>query len=107
MLLLNLLRATEVIGGSMVLTSATSLLAQEFVGAERTRAFSFLSTAFGPMVSGFLIDHLGWRSLYFAIALIAAVILLLGARRIRDPATRRRKASTGREPCCTRLPWYR
>ncbi|MEQ9903070.1 MFS transporter [Pectobacterium aroidearum] len=90
LLLLNLLRAAEGVGGALVLTSATSLLAQEFEGAERTQAFSFLGTAFGvglafgPMASGFLIEHLGWRSLYFAIALIAVLILLLGTRRIRE-----------------------
>ncbi|MEV4778128.1 MFS transporter [Burkholderia sp. LMU1-1-1.1] len=90
LLLLNLLRAAEGLGGALVLTSATSLLAQEFEGEERTRAFSFLGTAFGvglafgPMASGFLIEHLGWRSLYFAIALIAVLILLLGTRRIKE-----------------------
>ncbi|MEQ9944213.1 MFS transporter [Pectobacterium aroidearum] len=90
LLLLNLLRAAEGVGGALVLTSATSLLAQEFEGAERTQAFSFLGTAFGvglafgPMASGFLIEHLGWRSLYFAIALVAVLILLLGTRRIRE-----------------------
>lgn len=90
LLLLNLLRAAEGIGGALVLTSATSLLAQEYEGAERTRAFSFLGTAFGvglafgPMASGFLIEHLGWRSFYFAIALIAALILVLGTKRIKE-----------------------
>ncbi|MCW2480240.1 MFS transporter [Candidatus Symbiopectobacterium sp. NZEC135] len=90
LLLLNLMRAAEGVGGALVLTSATSLLAQEFEGAERTRAFSFLGTtfgvglAFGPMASGFMIEWLGWRSLYFAIALIAALILMLGTRRIRE-----------------------
>lgn len=90
LLLLNLLRAVEGIGGALVLTSAASLLAQEFEGAERTRAFSLLGTAFGlglafgPMASGLLIEHLGWRALYFAIALIAVLILLLGTRRIKE-----------------------
>lgn len=97
LLLLNLLRAAEGVGGALVLTSATSLLAQEFEDAQRTRAFSFLGTAFGvglafgPMASGFLIEHLGWRSLYFAIALVAALILLLGTpgmRESRDPEAR-------------------
>ncbi|MGK2888825.1 MAG: hypothetical protein ACSLEN_06010 [Candidatus Malihini olakiniferum] len=32
-----------------------------------------------------MIKRLGWRSLYFAIALIAALILMLGTRRIRQP----------------------
>ncbi|MCW2476786.1 MFS transporter [Candidatus Symbiopectobacterium sp. NZEC151] len=90
LLLLNLMRAAEGVGGALVLTSATSLLAQEFEGKERTRAFSFLGTAFGvglafgPMASGFMIERLGWRSLYFAIALIAALVLMLGTRRIRE-----------------------
>lgn len=90
LLLLNLLRAAEGVGGALVLTSATSLLAQEFEGAERTWAFSFLGTAFGvglafgPMASGFVIEHLGWRWLYFAIALIAVLILLLGTQRIQE-----------------------
>lgn len=90
LLALNLLRAVEGIGGAFVLTSATSLLAQEFEGDERTRAFSLLGTAFGvglafgPMASGFLIETLGWRSLYFAIALISILILALGTPRIRE-----------------------
>lgn len=90
LLLLNLLRAIEGMGGALVLTSATALLAQEFEGAERTRAFSFLGTAFGvglafgPMAAGFLIEHLGWRSLYFAIALVAALVLRIGTQHIQE-----------------------
>lgn len=90
LLALNLLRAVEGIGGAFVLTSATSLLAQEFEGDERTRAFSLLGTAFGaglafgPIASGFLIETLGWRSPYFAIALISILILAFGTPRIRE-----------------------
>lgn len=90
LLVLNLLRAVEGVGGALVLTSATSLLAQEFDGHERTRAFSLLGTsfgvglAFGPMASGLLIQTLGWRALYFVIAVIAVVLLALGTPRIRE-----------------------
>lgn len=90
LLLLNLLRAVEGIGGALVLTSATSLLAQEFEEAERPRAFSFLGTAFGvglsfgPMASGFVIEHWGWRALYFCIAAGSLLILLLGTPGIRE-----------------------
>ncbi|MCO5961097.1 MFS transporter [Sinorhizobium meliloti] len=90
LLMLNLLRGLEGLGGALVLTSATSLLAQEFEGDERTRAFSFLGAsfgiglAFGPMASGFLIEHLGWRSLYVAITVISLLILMLGVPRIRE-----------------------
>lgn len=90
LLVLNLLRAVEGVGGALVLTSATSLLAQEFDGHERTRAFSLLGTsfgvglAFGPMASGLLIQTLGWRALYFVIAVIAVLLLALGTPRIRE-----------------------
>lgn len=90
LLVLNLLRALEGVGGALVLTSATSLLAQEFEGAERPRAFSFLGTAFGvglafgPMASGFVIENWGWRVLYFAIAIISILILVVGTPRIRE-----------------------
>lgn len=90
LLLLNLLRAVEGIGGALVLTSATSLLAQEFEEADRPRAFSFLGTAFGvglafgPMASGFIIEQWGWRALYFGIAAVSLLILLLGTPRIRE-----------------------
>lgn len=90
LLLLNLLRAVEGIGGALVLTSATSLLAQEFEEVERPRAFSFLGTAFGvglafgPMAAGFVIEHWGWRSLYFGIAAISLLVLTLGTPRIRE-----------------------
>lgn len=90
LLALNLLRGVEGIGGAFVLTSATSLLAQEFEGDERTRAFSLLGTAFGvglafgPIISGLLIETLGWRSLYFAIALVSILILTTGTSRIRE-----------------------
>lgn len=102
LLLLNLLRAVEGIGGALVLTSATSLLAQEFEEAERPRAFSFLGTAFGvglafgPMASGFVIEQWGWRALYFGIAAVSLLILLLGTPRIRE----------SRDPYATGIDWW-
>lgn len=89
-LLLTVLRAVEGVGGALMLTSSTSLLAQAFQGHERNRAFSVLGTAFGvglafgPLASGVLIEHLGWRSLYFCLATLAVLILILGSRRIQE-----------------------
>jgi MFS family permease len=97
LLVLNFMRALEGLGGALTLTAASSLIAQEFEGHAQTRAYSLLGTsfgiglAFGPMVVGFMIDHLGWRSLFFAIAALSALILLLGCRPIaesRDPDAR-------------------
>lgn len=94
LLLLNLLRAIQGLGGALCGASAMALLAQEYEGHARTRAFSLLGTsfgaglAFGPLTSGFFIDLAGWRSFYIAIAAVSVAILLLGCplmRESRDP----------------------
>lgn len=97
LLLLNLLRAFQGVGGALCGAAAMALLAQEYEGHARTRAFSLLGTsfgaglAFGPLTSGFFIDLAGWRSFYVAIAAVSVAILLLGCpsmRESRDPAAR-------------------
>jgi MFS family permease len=97
LLFLDCMRALEGLAGALTLTAASSLIAQEFDGHEQTRAYSFLGTsfgiglAFGPLLVGFMIDYLGWRSLFFGTAVLACLILLGGARSMtesRDPAAR-------------------
>ncbi|GAA0525701.1 MFS transporter [Pigmentiphaga daeguensis] len=74
--------------GSFVLAAGT--LAQEFEGPARTRAFSLLGTtfgvglAFGPIWSGLLIEHFGWRSIFLTGAVIGALVLLFGVPRMRE-----------------------
>ena len=93
-LLLDLLRGLQGVAGALSLTAGTALLAQEFEGAARTRAFGLLGTAFGvglaagPLWAGFLVGSLGWRSIFLVNTLIGALVLL-GAPRMRetrDPA---------------------
>ncbi|MGJ0636762.1 MFS transporter [Xenorhabdus bovienii] len=85
-----LMRALEGIGGALVSTSATSLLAQEFYDKNKTIAFAFLGTAFGaglafgPLIAGFMIDFLGWRSLYWIISFFSIIMILLGGWRITE-----------------------
>ncbi|MDC9588555.1 MFS transporter [Xenorhabdus sp. XENO-10] len=84
------MRMLEGIGGALVSTSATSLLAQEFYGKNKTIAFSLLGTsfgaglAFGPIIAGFMIDYLGWRSLYWGISIFSILIFSLGKWRIKE-----------------------
>ncbi|MBD2805190.1 MFS transporter, partial [Xenorhabdus sp. ZM] len=65
-------------------------LAQEFYGKNKAIAFSFLGTsfgaglAFGPIISGFMIDFLGWRSLYWGISIFSILIISLGGWRIKE-----------------------
>lgn len=84
------LRAVQGLAAAASLASGSAALAQEFEGHARTRAFSLLGTsfgvglAFGPVIAGALIDTFGWRSVFVAIALIAALALGFGAPRMRE-----------------------
>lgn len=97
LLLLNLLRAVEGVGGALCASAAMAMLAQEYQGDARSLVFSIFGTsigaglAFGPLSAGFLIDIAGWRSFYLAIAVVSVMILVFGRtamRESRDPSAR-------------------
>ena len=79
---LDTLRAAQGVAAAAALSSGTAALAQEFEGHARTRAFSLLGTtfgvglAFGPLLSGVLIEHLGWRAIFLSTALMAGLSLI-------------------------------
>lgn len=87
---LDLLRAVQGIAAAAALSSGSAALAQEFDGHARTRAFSLLGTtfgvglAFGPLLCGLLIEHLGWRSIFLCTALIAIVSLVFAVPKMRE-----------------------
>lgn len=77
-------RLVQGIGGSMMNPVALSIVSQIFVGrVERARALGIwggvvgISMALGPIVGGFLIDWIGWRSVFWINLPIclAAVVL--------------------------------
>lgn len=86
----DVLRALQGIASATALSAGVAALAQEFDGEARTRAFSVLGTtfgiglAFGPILAGFLIEHFGWRSVFWSVTAIALVAFLLGSRCIRE-----------------------
>lgn len=97
----DVLRAVQGVAAAAALAGGSAALAQAFEGMARTRAFSLLGTsfgvglAFGPILAGTLIEHLGWRSVFFSSALIGTVALLLGVPRMRE----------SRDPGATRFDW--
>lgn len=94
MLWLDALRALQGVAAAIALASGCAALAQEFDGHARTRAFSLLGTtfgaglAFGPLLSGLLIEQWGWRAIFLGTAVLAGLSLMLAAptlRESRDP----------------------
>ena len=95
------LRALQGLAASLAFASGMAALAQSFAGPAQTRAFSLIGTtfgvglAFGPLLSGYLIAHHGWRALFLCTAVIATLALIAGARFMRE----------SRDPAAAGLDW--
>ena len=70
MLALILARALQGCGAAFVTSAGTAILSDAFPGPARAGAFATWgsvlgsSIAFGPLVGGFIVTMLGWRSIF-------------------------------------------
>jgi EmrB/QacA subfamily drug resistance transporter len=93
-LMLNLARAAQGIGGALLLTASLAIISHDFSGAERTRAFAFwgaslgIALAAGPILGGTITNFFGWRWVFF-VNLPACAGLIIATLKIiaesRDP----------------------
>lgn len=71
------------IGSSMIFGTGVAILTSIFSAGERGRALGiqvscvYLGQSLGPFLSGFLIEHLGWRSIFLINVPIGLVILTM------------------------------
>lgn len=78
---LDVARGVSGIAAAAIMTAGAAALADMFQGPPRIRAFAFIGVtigaglALGPATSGLLINSLGWRSIFFAQALLVLVSL--------------------------------
>lgn len=91
---LIVLRTLQGIAAATTMAGGSASIAHEFEGPARTHAYSLLGTsfgvglAFGPVWAGFLIENMGWRSIFMTSVVISALVLLFGVPRMhesRDP----------------------
>jgi EmrB/QacA subfamily drug resistance transporter len=97
-LVLELSRAIQGVGASMLLTSALAIISATFRGAERARAYAFWGTSIGaamtcgPILGGVITGLFGWRWA-FLINIPLCVVFLVAMRAFvpesRDPEKRR------------------
>ncbi|WP_212745959.1 MFS transporter [Sinomonas susongensis] len=96
--LLILFRILQGIGGSMLNPVAMSIITNTFTDRrERARAVGVwgavvgVSQAFGPLVGGYLTEHVGWRSIFWInvpIAILAVVLTSLFVPESKAPRAR-------------------
>lgn len=92
-------RALQGIGAAFLVPASLAIISATYDGADRGRAigtwsgFTAITTAVGPVLGGWLIDNLSWRSAFFLNVPLAAIVVwisLFYMDESRDPSRTRR-----------------
>ena len=83
-------RVLQGIGGTMLAPASLALLGASFEGADRGRAIGLWSGltavagAIGPVAGGTIVDHFGWRWIFFINVPLAAAVVAIALRHMRE-----------------------
>ena len=83
-------RAVQGIGGALLTPGSLALITGAYEDTERGAAigswsaFSALTSAAGPVLGGWLAQHLSWRAIFFLNAPIAAAVLAICLLRVKE-----------------------
>jgi EmrB/QacA subfamily drug resistance transporter len=83
-------RALQGIGAAFLVPGSLAIITATFDDAERGRAigtwsgFSAMTAAIGPVVGGWLIERVSWRAVFFLNVPLAAIVVVLSWRFIRE-----------------------
>ena len=92
-------RCLQGIGGALLVPNSLALLSAYFQGTARGRAigtwsgFASIMTAFGPVLGGWMVQHVSWRAVFFLnvpIALATVWIILTKTQNRKTVVTERR-----------------
>lgn len=76
-------RAVQGIGGALLVPGSLALISSSFNEKERGKAigtwsgFSAMTTAIGPVLGGWLVEHWSWRAAFFLNLPLAVAVLLI------------------------------
>ena len=81
-------RAAQGFGAALLVPGSLALISSAFSEEERGRAigtwsgFSAITAAIGPVLGGWLIDHVSWRAVFFINIPLAIVVIALAVRHV-------------------------
>src|SRR5438046_9606246 len=81
-------RALQGLGAALLVPGSLAIISSSFSENERGRAlgtwagFSAITTAVGPVLGGWLIEHVSWRAVFFINIPLALLIILISVWRI-------------------------
>jgi len=90
-------RAAQGLGAALLVPGSLAIISSSFPEDERGRAigtwsgFSAITTAIGPVVGGWLIEHLSWRAIFFINVPIALSIILISLWRVPESSDKESK----------------
>ncbi len=96
---LILARAVQGIGAALLVPGSLALISASFSEQDRGRAigtwsgFTAITTAVGPVIGGWLIEHASWRWVFFINLPLAFIVLVITFWRV--PESRNPKADAG------------
>ena len=85
-------RAVQGIGGALLVPGSLALISSSFSEKERGKAigtwsgFSAMTTAIGPVLGGWLVEHVSWRAVFFLNLPLALAVLVISVWHV--PETR-------------------
>jgi EmrB/QacA subfamily drug resistance transporter len=96
---LIIMRAAQGIGGALLVPGSLAIISASFSEADRGQAigtwsgFTAITAAVGPVLGGWLIEHVSWRAVFFINLPLALVVLVLVVRHV--PESRNEGARRG------------
>ena len=90
-------RAAQGFGAALLVPGSLAIISSSFPENERGRAigtwsgFSAITTAIGPVIGGWLIEHLSWRAVFFINIPIALLVIFISLRSVPESFDRESK----------------
>ncbi len=87
-------RALQGFGAALLVPGSLAIISNSFSEQERGRAiglwsgFSAITTGIGPVLGGWLIEHVSWRAVFFINLPIALVVVLISLRHVAENTDR-------------------
>jgi EmrB/QacA subfamily drug resistance transporter len=92
-------RSFQGLGGALLVPGSLALISASFSDKERGRAigtwsgFTSITTAFGPVLGGWLVQHASWRWVFFINLPIAVLVVTLLVWRVPECDARKKRKS--------------
>jgi EmrB/QacA subfamily drug resistance transporter len=83
-------RAFQGLGAALLVPGSLAIISSSFDEKERGRAigawsgFSAITAAIGPVIGGWLIEHVSWRAVFFINLPLALVVILISLRHLAE-----------------------